>query len=64
MDQEVAELVEFNHAIAVFVELFKEGIDVSPIYTDLQLDKHCHQLIWSQYSVLVSIKLPKDVSKD
>ena len=64
MDQEVAELVEFNHAIAVFVELFNQGIDVSPIYTDLKLDKHCHQFICCQYSVFVGIKFPKDVFED
>ena len=60
----MAEFLKFNNAIAVFVELFKQGIDVSPIYTDLKLDKHCHKFICCQYSVLVGIKLPKDVFED
>ena len=64
MDQEVAEFVKFDHAVAVLVKLFKQSTNVPSVDADLKLDQHCRQLIGCQHPILVGVKLSKDVPED
>ena len=64
IDKEVRELVEFDDAVSVAIELIEEGCQEFAIHAHLKTDKESLELISSQNTILVLVELTESVSEN
>ena len=64
IDKEVRELVEFDDAVSVAIELIEEGCQEFAVHAHLKTDKKSLELISSQNTILVQVELTESVSEN